>query len=127
MGRIGAGEFGTLLVGVFGPLLHLALAGGLIYWGRQLQGRGKGAHAVWGWRAAVLALVAPVLGILVTVLLLMVAFSGLDAIDPGRRAAVLAEGIATAMWGTAIGAGLSLPLYVLSLGLLISASRRALP
>jgi biopolymer transport protein ExbB/TolQ len=46
---------------------------------------------------------APIVGLLVTVLLLRGAFGGTARVDPAEKARVLAEGISEAMNGTAFG------------------------
>ena len=127
MGRIGSGELGTLVFGIGGPLLHLAIAFGLIGWGRSLMRRGKGTLASAGFYAAVAALLSALLGILLTILGLIRAFGEVAAVDPSRRSLVLSEGISGAMWGTALGVSLSLVLYAASFVSLFLASRAPSP
>ena len=89
--------------------------------------RGKGTLASAGFYAAIAALLSALLGILLTILGLIRAFGEVAAVDPSRRSLVLSEGISGAMWGTALGVGISLVLYAASFVSLFLASRAPSP
>jgi hypothetical protein len=86
----------------------------LFAWARSVARRHSGA----GWRVATLlpfiALVFHFVGVFVTVWLLIDAFGAVAHANPARRSALLSDGISRAMWGTAIGSGAALALYVAS-------------
>ena len=63
---------------------------------------------------ATIAFTTPLIGLLGTVIGLIEAFGAVSQTDASSRATVLAAGIATAMWSTAIGMGISIVLYVIS-------------
>lgn len=103
-----------LVGGMIGFLLNIAVPIALFAWGRSVANRRGGR----GWRLAsylpLVAALASMVGVFLTVLGLMRAFGATASTDAASKATVLSEGIATAMWGTAIGMGLSIALYVAS-------------
>jgi hypothetical protein len=108
-------DTGPGLVGaVIGFLFNIAVPFGLFAWGRSVAKRRGGR----GWRLAsylpLVAALASMVGVFLTVLGLIQAFGAVAQIDPSSKARVLSEGIATAMWSTAIGMGLSIALYIAS-------------
>jgi hypothetical protein len=104
-----------LLQAALGVLINLALPLALFAWGRSLANRRGGR----GWRLASYmplgAILTSMLGLGLTIVGLLRAFGAVEGTDAADRATVLSNGIATAMWATAIGLGLSVVLYVASL------------
>lgn len=126
MGRIGAGEAVTLLFGLAGPLIHLAIGVALVVWGRRATEAGR-RFGRPGLYAAVSALAVVVLAVVLSVL---GAFGALGAAaaggaDAGTRATTLAQGIAEAMNAVALGVVVSLGLYLVSFVLLLLSRRSA--
>jgi hypothetical protein len=105
----------SLVEAVLGILINLALPLALFAWGRSLANRRGGR----GFRLASYmplgAMAASMLGLGLTIVGLVQAFGAVEGTDASSRATVLSNGIATAMWATAIGVGASLVLYVASI------------
>jgi len=84
-------------------------------WGRSVAKKRGGR----GWLLAsylpLLAATASMVGVFFTIVGLIRAFGAVAHADPSSKATLLAEGIATAMWATALGVGVSLVLYVASI------------
>ncbi|MFN7702793.1 MAG: MotA/TolQ/ExbB proton channel family protein [Deltaproteobacteria bacterium] len=93
-------------------LIPLLLIGALLLWGRWVA-RKHGTRAWWvaAW-LPVLGLVVQHVGIVLTILGLIDAFEAVSAAPPESRAAQLAEGIAAAMWATALGVGFASMIYL---------------
>ncbi len=93
-------------------LVPLLVVIGLFLWGRRVAAR----HGGRSWQLLsylpIVALVVQHLGIGVTVLMLIDAFQTVANVGPEARSSVLASGIASAMWPTAIAIALSGLLYV---------------
>jgi len=123
MGRIGSGEMMTLAFGLGGPLLYLGVGVLLVMWGRHQARVGRGRPAQVGWISALLAVFAALLGTLSTATLLAGAFEGAAAAPPESRAIHVADGISGAMNALALGMGLSLTLYLVSLTANLIAAR----
>lgn len=95
-------------------IIPLLITLGLFLWGRSVAHK----HGTRGWRLAswmpIAAIVIHHLGLAGTVVGLVVSFSAVANVTAAERASALSDGIATAMWSTAIGLGLSLTLYLAS-------------
>ena len=106
----GPGLLGALL----GFLFNIAVPIALFVWGRSVARKRAGR----AWRLAsympLAAAIAPMVGVFFTVLGLIHAFGAVATADPSSKARVLSEGIATAMWSTAIGLGVAIVFYVAS-------------
>lgn len=105
----------NLLGAAVGLLVHVAVPVALVIWGRSVA-RKRGGR---GWLLVsylpLLAAMASTVGVLFTIVGLIRAFEAVAHADPASKATLLAEGIATAMWATAIGIGVSILLYVASI------------
>lgn len=110
MGAMTEGVSGLQIV--VGLMVQLALPLGLFAWGRSIARTRPGT--VWKVLAVtpLLAAVAALAGLLGTIVGLTRAFGSLDGVDPSGRASALSDGIATAMWSTAVGLGVAVSLYV---------------
>lgn len=95
-------------------IIPLLITLGLFLWGRSVAAK----HGTRGWRLAswmpIVATVAHHLGLAGTVVGLVMSFDAVASVPAAERASALSDGIATAMWSTAIGLGLSLTLYLAS-------------
>ncbi|MBN8616607.1 MAG: MotA/TolQ/ExbB proton channel family protein [Deltaproteobacteria bacterium] len=95
-------------------IIPLLITLGLFLWGRSVADK----HGTRGWRLAswmpIVAIVVHHLGIAGTVVGLVMSFGAVASVPAAERASALSDGIATAMWSTAIGLGLSLTLYLAS-------------
>lgn len=104
------GIVGALL----GFLFNIAVPLGLFVWGRSVARKRGGRR----WRLAsylpLVAALAPMVGVFFTVLALIHTFGAVASADPSTKARLLAEGIATAMWSTAIGTGVAVVVYIAS-------------
>ena len=104
-----------LVGGAIGFLVNIAIPLALFAWGRSVANRRGGR----GWRVAsylpLVAALASLVGFFFTIVGLIGAFEAVSDTDAASRATVLSQGIATAMWATAIGMGLSIVLYVASI------------
>ena len=108
-------------------IIPLLITLGLFLWGRSVADK----HGTRGWRLAswmpIVAIVVHHLGIAGTVVGLVMSFGAVASVPAAERAAALSDGIATAMWSTAIGLGLSLTLYLASVITFAAGSFRAPP
>jgi len=95
-------------------LIPLLIVIGLFLWGRSVAAK----HDTRGWRLAswmpIAGIVVHHLGLVGTIVGLVHAFGAVASVAPEQRASQLSDGIATAMWATAFGVGLSLLLYLAS-------------
>lgn len=111
MGGAEAGVIGAVGLAI---VVQLAVSLALFAWGRWVARR----HGTAGWRRAAWmplgGLVLAVVGMAVTAVLLVGAFSSIASVDPSRKAAVLAEHISEAMNATALLGGASALLYAAS-------------
>lgn len=121
VGRIGSGELVSLLFGAVGPLLGIVLQLAVVLWNRRLMRAGLGRVPRVGMYSGVLSMVLPMLGVLVTVLMLGGSFADVGRVGPEARAHVLAEGIASAMVFTVAGLVAGTVAIVVSLGCAIYA------
>lgn len=108
-----AQELGPHLLTTCGAeLVPLLLIGALLLWGRWVARR----HDTRAWWVAawlpVLGLVVQHVGIVLTIVGLIDAFDAVAAAPPESRAVQLAQGIAAAMWATAIGVGVAAVIYL---------------
>lgn len=98
--------------GLLGFLIHVLVVAALVVWGRRVA-RERGGR---GWRIAsylpIVGIGASMLGVLGTVVGLVRAFGSVAGADASHRAELLSDGIATAMWSTALGLGTAVVLYV---------------
>lgn len=118
----------TLALGLLGPLLYLGVGVLLVVWGRHQARAGKGRAAQIGWMSPLIAMLAAVLGAAGTAVLLVRSFDDTASVPPESRALHVADGISSAMTALAIGMGLSVTLYVVSVvANLIATSRRRPP
>lgn len=95
-------------------MIPLLVSVGLFLWGRSVADK----HGTRGWRLAswmpIAAIVIHHVGIAGTVVGLVMAFGAVASVPASERVLALSDGIATAMWSTAIGLGVSLVLYAAS-------------
>jgi len=95
-------------------IIPLLIVIGLFLWGRSVAAK----HGTRSWKLAswmpIAGIVVHHLGLVGTIVGLVHAFGAVASVAPEHRATQLSEGIATAMWATAIGVGLSLLLYIAS-------------
>jgi hypothetical protein len=100
--------------GVIGLLIHLSIVYALVAWGRRIAAR-RGTRAWWiASYMPIAAFFSSMLGLLGTIVGLVRAFGAVSSVDASHRAQHLSDGIAVAMWATAIGLGLALSLYLAS-------------
>jgi biopolymer transport protein ExbB/TolQ len=110
------------LGGLLGFVVHIGLVYALVAWGRRIA-RERNTRAWWiASYLPIAAFLASQLGLLGTVHGLIDAFGAVGNTDPSHRAEVLSQGIAEAMWSTAIGLGVALVLYVGSIGAFLYAT-----
>ncbi len=112
MGPSGAETGVSLASAIAGELFMLAMVAGLVLWGRSVARR-RESRAWWlaSWMPVV-GLVVQHVGIAFTVSGLIAAFAAVSEAPPESRSSRLADGIATAMWATAIGLTVSAVIYL---------------
>ncbi len=95
-------------------IVPLLITVGLFLWGRSVAAK----HGTRAWRLAswmpIAAIVLHHLGIVGTIVGLVMSFDAVASVPAAERASALSDGIATAMWSTAIGLGASITLYLAS-------------
>lgn len=97
-----------------GEIIPVLVTIGLFLWGRSVADK----HGTRGFRLAswmpIAAIVVHHLGIGGTVIGLVMSFGAVESVPASERAMALSDGIATAMWSTAIGLAVSALLYLAS-------------
>jgi hypothetical protein len=105
----------NLLSAAIGLLVQVAVPVALVLWGRSVAKKRGGR----GWLLAsylpAVAAIASTVGVFFTIVGLIRAFGAVAHADPSSKATLLSEGIATAMWATALGVGASIVLYAASI------------
>jgi hypothetical protein len=107
-------------------LLTLVVAPLLVWWATRV-GRARGGAWRWLPVAPLAAVVVGVCGLLGTIVALALAFETVAQVDPSRKAVVLSESIASAMWITVVSAGSGWALILGTLGACVVGTLRAPP
>lgn len=111
----------SVAIGLLGLGAQIFVPAALFVWGRSVARRRGGRAWMLASYLPLVAAIAALLGLLATAVGLTQAFGAVGGAPPSERASLLAEGIGTAMWGTAIGVAVSVMGYVMSLVLFAGA------